>query len=107
VDMGPTLNLRCQAGHDPVEVNTVAFRALHPLMANTHQIVGDIDIKVALASHLQGHDWYYSYSDDITVWRKGEKQLGEIKGLIGAMSDKDAARELWEKHAPKGFAFPG
>lgn len=30
---------------------------------------------------LRGHDWYFAYSDDYGVWRRGEKQLQGLRDL--------------------------
>lgn len=31
---------------------------------------------------LERHDWYYSYSDDGSVWRAGEEQWNKILGMV-------------------------
>lgn len=30
---------------------------------------------------LKSHDWFYEYSDDHSVWRKGGKSLAELRAL--------------------------
>jgi len=31
---------------------------------------------------LRNHDWTYEYSDDGSVWRRGQKQLDEIRAVV-------------------------
>jgi hypothetical protein len=38
---------------------------------------------------LKKHDWYYEYSDDFTVWRKGHRN----KTLINTMCNKSKEHE--------------
>lgn len=33
---------------------------------------------------LHNHDWSYNYSDDHSVWRRGEAQIGEIRAIVEA-----------------------
>lgn len=58
-----------------------------------------------LETRLKGHDWFYCYSDDGNVYRGGRAHK---KKVLAALKDVDeaVARELWSKHAPKGFNFP-
>lgn len=50
-----------------------------------------------LATLLANHDWYYDWSDDGSVWRRG---LGERKAIIATIEDcKQYGRELWVKAA--------
>ena len=41
---------------------------------------------------LKGHDWYYNYSDDHSVWRNGCTQSDRLTTLRGQLSDIDEAR---------------
>lgn len=58
-----------------------------------------------LEAALKGHDWYYSYSDDPHVHRRGAKQREEILVLLGEVTPK-TGEKLWLEHAPKEFRFP-
>lgn len=31
---------------------------------------------------LEAHDWFYDYSDDHSVWRKGSQSMGAIRGAV-------------------------
>lgn len=53
---------------------------------------------------LKAHDWYYSFSDDSGVWRRGEDSAKEIAELAKMTP---GAREIWKMTAPKDFRFPG
>lgn len=56
-------------------------------------------LKAALASH----DWYYNYSDDYTVYRKGQRQwsniciLREQANQAGLKAEADALYEHYSK----------
>ena len=39
------------------------------------------------------HDWYYSYSDDHSVWRRGSERAGE---LARAMTKRPDLRAIYE-----------
>lgn len=61
-----------------------------------------------LGKLLAGHDWYYDYSDDHSVWRKGSQSERELKDFIKSSGiDQDAAQTLWQSFAPPEFQFPG
>lgn len=49
---------------------------------------------------LLSHDWFYEYSDDHKVWKKGVNQRGEILDL---QQELDASYEIWNKYAPEHF----
>jgi len=50
---------------------------------------------------LKHFDWYYEYSDDANVWRRGSYQEAHIKFLMKMIPDK--GKELWDKYCPKGW----
>lgn len=54
---------------------------------------------------LQWHDWYYEYSDDHRMWRKGNASAQSIamakKQLLRDGIDKDVIDELYSQYAPK------
>ena len=43
------------------------------------------------------HDVYYFYADDFKVWRKGNREYGEIEAFYKGMSKpyQDQARDMW------------
>ena len=56
---------------------------------------------------LQFHDWYFDYSDDYSVWKKGMAQRDAInqeqKRLISnGLATVEEVQELTQKYAPKG-----
>jgi len=55
---------------------------------------------------LQFHDWYFDYSDDHSVWKKGMAQRDAInqeqKRLISnGLATVEEVQELTQKYAPK------
>jgi len=55
-----------------------------------------------LEKKLRYHDWNYSYSDDYSVVRRGERAWDELKVLIEKFP-RDDVRPLWEKHCPDDY----
>jgi hypothetical protein len=56
---------------------------------------------------LQFHDWYYDYSDDHRVWKRGTAERDAInqeqKRLISnGLATVEEVQELTQKYAPKG-----
>lgn len=49
---------------------------------------------------LKSHDWFYEYSDDYSVWKRGCTQRGEI---LDMQQDLDLNYEIWNKYAPEHF----
>jgi hypothetical protein len=45
---------------------------------------------------LEGHDWYFDYSDDHRAWDKGRKERYAIQAK---MQENDKLRKLWEAYA--------
>ena len=60
-----------------------------------------MDTKV-LESKLKSHDWYYHYSDDYSVFRRGERQWSELVALMKTFPI-ETVRPLWKAHAPHDF----
>ncbi|MAH42243.1 hypothetical protein CL614_00760 [archaeon] len=58
---------------------------------------------LALYDRLMKHDWYYSFSDDGGVYRRGEADRDEIKEILKVT---DGAREIWDMVAPRDCRFP-
>jgi len=62
---------------------------------------------IALDRMLARHDWFYEYSDDHSVWRRGQAQLDAIneeqRRLIHVVKvPLEEVLELNEKHRPPG-----
>ena len=56
---------------------------------------------------LQSHDWYFDYTEDFSVWKKGMAQRDAInqeqKRLINnGLATEEEVQKLIEKYAPKG-----
>lgn len=49
---------------------------------------------------LQKYDWLYSYTDDHSVWLKGEKQAARLQTL---RRELDQQAVIWDQYAPQGF----
>ena len=59
-----------------------------------------------LESLLKTHDWFYQYSDDHRVWKKGSDQEDEIrrqKDICCGLGLDSVANELYNKYRPKNF----
>jgi len=55
---------------------------------------------------LRSHDWYFDYSDDHSVWKKGMAERSAInteqKRLIDSgLATVEEVQELTQKYAPK------
>jgi hypothetical protein len=62
----------------------------------------------ALEQKLKAHDWYYDYSDDGSVYRRGRDQSDEINKLsrqLAAAGQEAAVAVLFKKYSP--FAAQG
>lgn len=49
------------------------------------------------------HDWYYDYSDDGRVWRKGLEEQTNIRNMLKTFEGKGlggVAKEIYDYHAP-------
>jgi len=49
---------------------------------------------------LKSHDWYYDYSDDHSVWKRGVAARDRLRAL---QKDLDPTGEIWDEHAPEGY----
>jgi hypothetical protein len=62
----------------------------------------------ALEQKLKAHDWYYDYSDDGSVYRRGRDQSDEIHKLsrqLAAAGQEAEVTVLFKKYSP--FAAQG
>ena len=55
---------------------------------------------------LKSHDWYFDYSDDYSVWKKGMAERSAInqeqKRLVNdGLATEAEVQELTQKYAPK------
>lgn len=52
---------------------------------------------------LQGHDWYFDYTDDHSVWRRGWDQsvrINELRDELTKSGAAEAAEQLWQQYCP-------
>ncbi len=63
------------------------------------------DPAFALGEALKSHDWFYYFSDDGNVVRRGDEAFDKIKALLKRVPEEDA-KALWALHAPSGCDFP-
>lgn len=57
------------------------------------------------ANLLKGHDWYYNYSDDYSVWRAGQKSQEELyrkSNLSDELREAYSAYSKWIYGGRKG-----
>ncbi len=43
-------------------------------------------------------DWYYSYSDDASVWRRGEAESKRLEQVAEQSEEHAALMEAWKRH---------
>lgn len=55
-----------------------------------------------LERKLQTHDWSYHYSDDHSVYCRGERSWDELSRMI-RLFPRDEVRPLWEKHCGRDY----
>ena len=49
---------------------------------------------------LAGHDWYYDYSDDHTVWSRGAGVRAKLRDMRAQV---DPTGKIWNEYAPDQF----
>ena len=49
---------------------------------------------------LAGHDWYYDYSDDHSVWAAGKSQREALREM---RKNIDPTGAIWNEYAPADF----
>lgn len=65
----------------------------------------DADLK-KLEMMLKSHDWFFDFTEDPRVWRKGRAERDTIRNMVVSLRSKGLSKEveaLWKKHAPKQF----
>lgn len=57
-----------------------------------------------LSNRMEKADWYYTYSDDHSVWKKGVAETGKIIDDLKLLSrfdgGLDEAKRLWQQYVP-------
>jgi len=57
---------------------------------------------------LQNHDWFYQYSDDYSVYERGQNAWKTISKVMEALDDAGLSNEsnaLYEKYLPKQLKY--
>ena len=57
---------------------------------------------------LKNHDWFYQYSDDYSVYERGQNAWNTINEVINALRDAGFGKEaddLYDKHLPEPLKF--
>lgn len=49
---------------------------------------------------LAGHDWYYDYSDDHSVWAAGKSQRAALREM---RNNIDPTGAIWNEYAPADY----
>ncbi len=57
-----------------------------------------------LIAAMKAHDWFYAYSDDGDVYRRGHEHRRLIAKQLRAM-DRAEAEKMFVEFAPRGFVF--
>ena len=58
------------------------------------------ELESRLEELLKDHDWYFIYSDDHRVFKRGWGERDEIISLVKSLGDK--GKEIYNQYAPKG-----
>ena len=57
---------------------------------------------------LKNHDWFYQYSDDYSVYARGDRESNTINEVINALKDAGFGKEaddLYDKYLPEPLKF--
>ena len=57
---------------------------------------------------LQNHDWFYQYSEDYSVYERGQNAWYIISNIMQALDDaglSDESNALYEKYLPKALKY--
>lgn len=67
------------------------------MQSNTQEMaaVSELDAYVSL---LRSHDWFYDYTDDHNVWKRGREQRNRLEGMAMRL---DPNRTIWKQYAPQ------
>lgn len=50
----------------------------------------------------ESHDWYYEYSDDGRVWRKGRDQYEKLQSMVAKHEEYRAIYRSWAEYKFSG-----
>lgn len=66
------------------------------MQTNTQELkaVAEMDAYINL---LRSHDWFYDYSDDHSVWKRGREQRNKLEAMAMRL---DPERSIWRQYAP-------
>jgi hypothetical protein len=69
----------------------------------TSELISADERLAELSKKMQYHDWYYFYSDDHSVWRRGEAAgswiMTEIR-YLNSLGLEQQTSALWEQYCP-------
>ena len=57
---------------------------------------------------LQNHDWFYQYSDDFSVYERGDRESNAINEVIKVLENTGFGKEanvLYDKYLPEPLKF--
>lgn len=63
----------------------------------------EADIEAYKAA-LAAHDWFYDFSDDFSVWSRGNRERQELRRMAQRL---DKGFTIWNSHAPEMFRVLG
>jgi hypothetical protein len=66
--------------------------------------IGDLDDYLKTLKH---HDWYYSYSDDGGVWRRGDAAQKSIEAKAKTHEMYDKAYKIWVEYLNPSIDITG
>lgn len=72
-------------------------------MATEEELKASEDV---LRAELKRHDWYYTYSDDGGVFRRGNEHRKKIDTMFKSYKDQVGAAKahaLWNEYAPADY----
>jgi hypothetical protein len=72
-------------------------------MKMTSEMISADERLAELAKKLQYHDWSYNYSDDHSVWRRGEERSAQIQSemkYLNSLGLEEQVQALWEQYCP-------
>lgn len=60
-------------------------------------VPGELEI---YRQQLAGHDWFYDYSDDFGVWKRGSEKRAALAALRKRL---DPEGTIWNEYAPEQY----
>ena len=75
--------------------------SVHYNLSDIEQHLIDSDL-IRLRKLLRSHDWCYEFSDDHSVWLRGEQMWAEIRSLRDSLNDRGVnADDIVNEYSPK------